>query len=83
MNQQQAALMLRLQQLGFTMDDLREYLDTHMNDSFAIERFNASAREYRQTLAQLAETYGPITWTCDNMNDEEWLWAQQDFPWAY
>ena len=83
MNEEQTNLMLKLQQLGLTMDDLREYLDTHPQDSFAIERFNMSAQEYRQVLEQFADSYGPISWTCDNWNENEWLWARQDFPWAY
>lgn len=83
MNEEQTRLMLRLQQLGLTMDDLREYLDTHPGDSFAIQRFNMSAEEYRQLLDQFAESYGPLTWHCDNSDEEHWLWAGQDFPWSY
>lgn len=83
MNEESTRLMLRLQQLGLTMDDLREYLDIHMNDGFAIERFNMSAREYRRILDQFTENYGPLTWHCENRDDSDWLWAGQDFPWKY
>ena len=83
MNEEQERFMSRLQQLGLTMDDLREYLDTHPTDSFAVERFNMSAQEYRQLLEQYAETYGPLSWDCENMGSDEWLWARQDFPWSY
>ena len=83
MNEEQTRLMLRLQQLGLTMDDLREYLDTHPDDSFAIERFNMSAQEYRQLLEQLAEDYGPLSRTCDNSESDNRLWAGQAFPWTY
>ena len=83
MNEEQTRLMLRLQQLGLTMDDLREYLDTHPDDGFAIERFNMSAREYRRLLEQFAEEYGPISWNCNNSYSDNWLWAGQDFPWSY
>ena len=83
MNEEQTRLMLRLQQLGLTMDDLREYLDTHPGDGFAIERFNLSAAEYREALREMAASYGPLTWSCHNMDAENWLWAAQPFPWAY
>ena len=83
MNEEQTRIMLRLQQLGLTMDDLREYMDTHHSDGFAIERFNSSAQEYRQLLEQLSETYGPITWNCNNNDTDIWLWADRDFPWTY
>ena len=83
MNEEQTGLMLRLQQLGLTMDDMREYMDTHPADSFAIERYNTSAQEYRQVLGQISESYGPITWNCENNDTDNWLWARQGFPWAY
>ena len=83
MNEEQAGIMLRLQRLGLTMDDLREYMDTHISDSFAIERFDSSTKEYRQLLEQLSESYGPLTWNCENNDAENWLWAGQDFPWVY
>lgn len=83
MNEEQSRLMLRLQQLGLTMDDLREYMDTHLSDGFAIERFNSTADEYRKLLEQISESYGPLTWSCENYDADNWLWAGQDFPWAY
>ncbi len=72
MNEEQNRLMLRLQQLGLTMDDLREYLDTHPGDSFAIERFNMSAHDYRQRLDKFAEDSGALSWTRDNSDTEYW-----------
>ena len=83
MSQEQAALMLRLQQLGFTMDDLRIYLDVHLCDSFAIERYNTTAREYQNLLTQYANTYGPLTYHSTNLSPSDWLWAEQAFPWDY
>lgn len=83
MNEEQTRMMLGLQQLGLTMDDLREYLDTHSDDAFAIERFNMSADAYRQRLEEFAAGYGPLTFTCRNKDDEDWLWAGQDFPWDH
>ena len=83
MNEEQTGLMQRLQQLGLTMDDMREYMDTHPSDPFAIERFDSSAEEYRHMLEQLSESYGPITWSCGNNDAENWLWAGQAFPWSY
>ncbi len=83
MNDEQTRRMLKLQQLGLTMDDLREYLDTHSGDGFAVERFNMSAEEYRSLLGEFAENYGPISWNCNNSAEDEWLWSGQEFPWAY
>ena len=42
MTAEQAAMMLQLQQVGMTMDDLREYLDTHLYDTYAIEPIHHS-----------------------------------------
>ena len=76
----QNALMMQLQQTGMTMDDLRIYLDTHPDDSFAIQRYNESAKKYHQ-LNQEYLQYGPlisINWQND---DKSWKWTEQPFPW--
>ena len=84
MTKDQAAMMLQLQQLGLTMDDLGIYLDTHLTDSFAIERFNMTAQEYHNQMVAYCEKYGPLVPHCGNGEDtENWKWAMQDFPWDY
>ena len=83
MTAEQAAMMLQLQQLGMTMDDLREYLDTHLYDNYAIERFNMAAAEYNALRDEYSRRFSPLTWQDQNNNDSEWAWGLSDFPWDY
>ena len=83
MTEEQQVAMMELQELGFTMDDLREYLDTHLYDDFAIERFNNTAKYYMEKLQHYAATYGPLTQHCVDADETSWQWAFQDFPWDY
>jgi len=84
MTAQQQAMMLQLQQIGLTMDDLRIYLDTHLDDAFAVERFNIAAEDYRNLLEDYVAQYGPLTWTCPQEgSSNEWVWGMSEFPWQY
>ena len=84
MTAEQQAMMMKLQQVGLTMDDLRIYLDTHLEDSFAIERFNMAADDYRTLLEEYGEMYGSLTETCPQDADaDEWIWGMSEFPWQY
>ena len=83
MNSEQAALLLRIQQVGLTMDDLREYLDTHPMDSGAIQRFNSSAAEYAAMKDEYSRRFTPLCSASQNNNEREWLWALSDFSWDH
>ncbi len=83
MTAEQAAMMLKLQQVGMTMDDLREYLDTHLYDQYALERFNMAAAEYAALQEEYSRTYSPLTWHDACNSDSEWNWGLSDFPWDY
>lgn len=82
MTEEQSAMMLQLQQLGLTMNDLNEYLDVHQDDSFALDRFNTTAEAYHQLLMDYSAKFTPLL-AMLNSNDQYWLWAQSDFPWDY
>ena len=82
MTEEQRNMITRLQQLGLTMDDLREYLDTHPDDTFAIERFDLSAAESETILASYKQKYGPLRGACGGADHSGgWSWAMGPFPW--
>lgn len=83
MNSEQAAMMRRLQQLGMTMDDLRIYLDTHLYDAYAIERYNMAAESYSNLEREYSRRYSPLRANMASNNTSEWTWGLSDFPWDY
>ena len=83
MNAEQAAMMLRLQQLGLTLDDLRIYLDTHLYDTNAIARYNATAEEYHALHQEYRQRFTPLRQGDPSNSETEWAWGNSDFPWDY
>jgi len=82
MTAEQANLLLKLQQAGLTMDDLREYLDTHPYDTAALSRYDMAVREYNSMKEEYSNKFSPLTWQCPINSSSEWLWGLTDFPWA-
>ena len=84
MTQEQKAMMLQIQQLGFTMNDLAEYLDTHPYDAFAMQRYQMTAKEYDALTARYGEMYGTLVQMYEVPADtQNWQWAMHDFPWDH
>lgn len=83
MTSEQAAMMTRLQHLGLTMDDLRIYLDTHLYDSYAIERYNMAAQEYQDIAAQYSKQFSPLSANLADNSSSDWNWGLSAFPWDY
>ncbi|MDO4581200.1 MAG: spore coat protein CotJB [Bacillota bacterium] len=80
---EQAEMMLNLQQIGLTITDLIEYLDTHPYDSFAIARFNQAAAEYHTLHDAYAQQFGALRSDDTNISADTWIWGTSEFPWRY
>jgi len=83
MNADQAAMLLNLQQIGLTMDDMRIYLDTHLYDDYAVAQFNKHARDYATLSGEYSRRFAPLNATSAMPNDAEWAWGLGDFPWDF
>lgn len=83
MDSEQATMLLRLQQIGLTMDDLRIYLDTHLYDDYAIQQFNIMASDYQAVAEEYSRRFTPLSADDPTPSDGEWSWALSDFPWDY
>lgn len=77
------SMMNRLQEIGLTLVDLTEYLDTHLSDSLALQRWREVLEEYTQLLNDFEQLFGPLSLSSQNGDMQQWLWATQDFPWDY
>ena len=71
-----------LQALGFAVQELGEYLDTHREDREAFELFQNYAKLYREGRNAYEEKFGPLTMlssaTCGDYN-----WLKGPWPWEY
>ena len=81
MNQSDKAQMLRyIQELGFAIDDVVLYLDTHPTDQDALAYFHHFREVRMKALKEYEENFGPLT--LDTTKPEHmWLWSTQPMPW--
>lgn len=78
-------MMTKIYQLGFVLDDLTLYLDTHETDDQAIRLYHQKANEYADIRKLFSQKYYPLSRLCipNGMNDHEtvFCWTQGPMPW--
>ena len=71
--------MANLQMLGFAIQELALYLDTHREDREALEQYRA----YQQMYRRIAEAQGrPLTHMSPGKGDE-YQWLDDPWPWEF
>lgn len=71
-----------LQALGFAMQDLQLYLDTHRDDREALETLRAYQQMYRECREQYERKYGPLNHHSHD-DCEVFRWLDDPWPWEY
>jgi spore coat protein JB len=75
-------LLLRIQELSFVAVELNLYLDTHPDDTRALEHYNRVTKELDVLRDQYNKTYGPLTNFGYAVNTgKTWRWIEQPWPW--
>ena len=69
-----------INKVSFMAYDMALYLDTHPDDTQALEFFQKYSQMRRQALANYAAQFCPLTMDCINHADH-WQWATQPWPW--
>jgi spore coat protein JB len=70
-----------LQTLGFVIQELALYLDTHRDDKEAFEVFEAFQQMYNKGREKYEKECGPLTHMSD-MN-KRYSWLDDPWPWEY
>lgn len=71
-----------LQALAFAIQELALYLDTHREDTDALELYRAYQELHKNGLAQYEKIYGPLSHR--SMNDtDRYAWLDDPWPWEY
>lgn len=71
-----------LQALGFAMQELGLYLDTHSLDSEALSLYQDYQELYQELAAEYEKNYGPLTQSQSGMNGA-YDWVNDPWPWSY
>ncbi len=71
-----------LQAIGFALQELALYLDTHPNDCEALEQYRAYQRKYQECMMHYTEKCRPLNHT-QPVDDKEYTWLCDPWPWEY
>ena len=75
-------MMHQLQALGFAIQELGLYLDTHGDDLEAAELFRQYTEMYESGMAQYQQGCGPLFQT-QAIQDGAYTWNNTPWPWEY
>lgn len=70
-----------LQAMGFVLQELALYLDTHREDAEALEMYRAYQRMYAEGRKKYEEMCGPLNHMSETKGEYRWL--NDPWPWEY
>lgn len=73
--------MTELQTLAFAIQELALYLDTHREDTEALELYRTFQKMYHEEMHKYEEKHGPLTHKSIVSGDYRWL--DDPWPWEY
>ena len=74
-------LLSQVQTLGFVVQELALYLDTHRDDAEALEIYRAYQKMYYKAREQYAAQCGPLNHMMPT--EGEYRWLDDPWPWEY
>ena len=86
MNEEQQML-FKIQKVGFVVDDLRLYLDTHPEDKEALKLYKDALQRKRTYMKEFALKFYPLAEVCmdiiykENPDSECYCWPEGRIPW--
>lgn len=73
-------LLLRIQMTNFAALEIHLFLDTHPNNTEAIQLYDKYTREYEALVKEFESKYGPINYGTVTRNNK-WEWIKNPWPW--
>lgn len=70
-----------LQTMAFAIQELALYLDTHRDDTEALELYKQMQALYQKGVSIYEETYGPLTHNA--LSTDSYRWLDDPWPWEY
>ena len=71
-----------VQALGFAIQELALYLDTHRDDQEALEIYRSYQKMYEKCADEYMKKYGPLTHK-QVSESEKYRWLDDPWPWEY
>lgn len=81
-NRSRSDLLDKINAVSFVVNELNLYLNTHPDDSDALEMFADFSRRRLLLLEEFAKRFGPLTVDFAGGNcDKSWNWIHFPWPW--
>jgi len=77
-----ASAMSELQALAFAVQELALYLDTHRNDTAALEQYRSYQQMYNKCMQRWNEKHRPLNHRTES-NCPCYSWLDDPWPWEY
>ena len=77
-----ATAMTQLQTLAFMIQELALYLDTHKDDTEALELYRKYQRQYHTCMAENQKQTGPLTHAMSG-DGKAYEWLDGPWPWEF
>lgn len=76
-------MLSKIMEVSFVLDDLTLYLDTHCQDSQAMDLYQKKSQERKDLKQQFAAAFYPLTRDCimDCKKDKAFCWQEGPMPW--
>jgi spore coat protein JB len=74
------ALLNSIYEIGFSLDDMILYLDTHPKDTSALNYYHKLHKEYHELVKLYTINYGPL-YAKDVHNEKYFSWVDNPMPW--
>ena len=71
-----------LQALGFAIQELALYLDTHPDDEEALQLYRSYQQVYHECMKEFNENHGPMNHATPH-NGKGYTWLDDPWPWEY
>ena len=75
----EAALLLKIYQSNFALNDINLYLDLHPNDMNMYNYFKKYVDEFKKYLNEYEQNYGPLELCSTYSNNYDWI--NNPWPW--
>lgn len=77
---EKARALMRVQTLGFALDEAILFLDTHANDKAALDFYTQTLNEYNEAVNAYVRRFGPLN-AKQMTNGNSWGWVEGCMPW--
>ena len=74
-------LLAQIYEIGFAMDDIVLYLDTHPTDQNALTYYQEVKRLQDEAVGYYEATYGPLFYGDVDVSKDGWSWINDPWPW--